>query len=140
MALETISSSKEAKHSALCDSMKRVLGMVNSGQGGNQPRKILEPLPLTCETRNEKLMIASLDCISRLWLFHHKVTFQRCLLSILLHTITACHTETARNGLSPNSQSSLVTCFVPNHSPNSFWDIWRRNRQSPQKRKAAANP
>jgi brefeldin A-inhibited guanine nucleotide-exchange protein len=66
-ALETISASKEAKRSApLRDSVKRALEMVRSGQGGDRPREIFEPLRLACETRNEKLMIASLDCISKL--------------------------------------------------------------------------
>ena len=66
-ALETISASKEAKRSApLRDSVKLALEMVRSGQGGDKPRDIFEPLRLACETRNEKLMIASLDCISKL--------------------------------------------------------------------------
>ncbi|KAI0353492.1 Sec7-domain-containing protein [Trametes cingulata] len=66
-ALETIAASKEAKRSApLRDSVQRALEMVKSGQGGDRPREIFEPLRLACETRNEKLMIASLDCISKL--------------------------------------------------------------------------
>ncbi|KAI9069221.1 Sec7-domain-containing protein [Trametes sanguinea] len=66
-ALETIAASKEAKRSSpLRDSVQRALEMVKSGQGGDRPREIFEPLRLACETRNEKLMIASLDCISKL--------------------------------------------------------------------------
>ena len=66
-ALETIAASKEAKRSApLRESVRRALEMVKSGLGGDQPREIFEPLRLACETRNEKLMIASLDCISKL--------------------------------------------------------------------------
>ncbi|KAI0368107.1 Sec7-domain-containing protein [Pilatotrama ljubarskyi] len=66
-ALETIAASKEAKRSVpLRDSVQRALEMVKSGQGGDRPRDIFEPLRLACETRNEKLMIASLDCISKL--------------------------------------------------------------------------
>jgi len=66
-ALETILSSREAKRSAeLCESAQHALEMVRSGQGGDRPREIFEPLRLACETRNEKLMIASLDCISKL--------------------------------------------------------------------------
>ncbi|KAI9001407.1 hypothetical protein BD414DRAFT_431927 [Trametes punicea] len=66
-ALETIAASKEAKRSPpLRDSVQRALEMVRSGQGGDRPREIFEPLRLACETRNEKLMIASLDCISKL--------------------------------------------------------------------------
>lgn len=66
-ALETIAASREAKRSApLRESVQRALDMVKSGQGGDRPREIFEPLRLACETRNEKLMIASLDCISKL--------------------------------------------------------------------------
>ncbi|KAF8591584.1 Sec7-domain-containing protein [Ramaria rubella] len=66
-ALDTIVASREAKKSsALRDSTQRALEMVRAGQGGGQPRDIFEPLKLACETRSEKLMIASLDCISKL--------------------------------------------------------------------------
>ncbi|KZT24537.1 hypothetical protein NEOLEDRAFT_1094323 [Neolentinus lepideus HHB14362 ss-1] len=66
-ALETIATSKEARRSApLRDSVKRALDMVHAGEGGDRPREIFEPLRLACETRNEKLMVTSLDCISKL--------------------------------------------------------------------------
>ncbi|TFK55672.1 hypothetical protein OE88DRAFT_1652091 [Heliocybe sulcata] len=66
-ALETIAASKDAKRSApLRDSVKRALDMVHAGEGGDRPREIFEPLRLACETRNEKLMVTSLDCISKL--------------------------------------------------------------------------
>ncbi|KAJ6539319.1 hypothetical protein B0H19DRAFT_1178426 [Mycena capillaripes] len=66
-ALETIAASKEAKRSPpLRDSTQRALEMLRANQGGDRPREIFEPLRLACETRNEKLMIASLDCISKL--------------------------------------------------------------------------
>ncbi len=66
-ALEIIANSREAKRSApLKESVEHALNMVRSGQGGDKPREIFEPLRLACETRSEKLMIASLDCISKL--------------------------------------------------------------------------
>ncbi|KAF8231895.1 hypothetical protein L208DRAFT_1361758 [Tricholoma matsutake] len=66
-ALDAIAASKEAKRSApLRDSTHKALEMIRSNQAGDHPRKILEPLRLACETRSEKLMIASLDCISKL--------------------------------------------------------------------------
>ncbi|KAK0190769.1 hypothetical protein F5146DRAFT_1137595 [Armillaria mellea] len=66
-ALETIAASKDAKRSApLRESTQRALEMIRSEQGGDRPREIFEPLRLACETRTEKLMIASLDCISKL--------------------------------------------------------------------------
>ncbi|GLB33776.1 putative sec7 [Lyophyllum shimeji] len=66
-ALETIAASKEAKRSApLRESTQKALEMIRADQGGDRPREIFEPLRLACETKNEKLMIASLDCISKL--------------------------------------------------------------------------
>ncbi|KAF8897505.1 sec7 guanine nucleotide exchange factor [Infundibulicybe gibba] len=66
-ALDIIAASKEAKRSAqLRDSTRHALELVRSNEGGSRPREIFEPLRLACETRNEKLMIASLDCISKL--------------------------------------------------------------------------
>ena len=66
-ALETIASSKEAKRSVqIRESTQRALELIRSNQAGDRPREIFEPLRLACETRNEKLMIASLDCISKL--------------------------------------------------------------------------
>ena len=66
-ALETIASSKEARRSVpIRESTQRALDLIRSNQGGDRPREIFEPLRLACETRNEKLMIASLDCISKL--------------------------------------------------------------------------
>ena len=66
-ALETIAASREAKKSApLKEAVERALTLVRAGEGGDQPRVIFEPLRLACETGNEKLMIASLDCISKL--------------------------------------------------------------------------
>ena len=66
-ALETIASSKEARRSVpIRESTQRALQLIRSNQGGDRPREIFEPLRLACETRNEKLMIASLDCISKL--------------------------------------------------------------------------
>ncbi|KAG8996852.1 guanine nucleotide exchange protein for ADP-robosylation factor [Tulasnella sp. JGI-2019a] len=66
-ALETIVASKEAKRSPqLKESATSALEMIRNGQGGDRPREIFEPLRLACETKNEKLQIASLDCISKL--------------------------------------------------------------------------
>lgn len=66
-ALETIAASREAKRSApLKEAVDKALNMIKSGQGGDKPREIFEPLRLACETGNEKLQIASLDCISKL--------------------------------------------------------------------------
>ena len=66
-ALDTIAASREAKRSTpLRESTQKALELIRADQGGDRPREIFEPLRLACETRNEKLMIASLDCISKL--------------------------------------------------------------------------
>ncbi|KAG9017973.1 guanine nucleotide exchange protein for ADP-robosylation factor [Tulasnella sp. 427] len=66
-SLETIVASKEAKRSPqLRESATAALEMIRNGQGGDRPREIFEPLRLACDTKNEKLMIASLDCIQKL--------------------------------------------------------------------------
>lgn len=65
-ALETIASSREAKKGPLKDAVEKALNLLRSGEGGDKPRDIFEPLRLACETHNEKLQIASLDCISKL--------------------------------------------------------------------------
>ncbi|PWN50495.1 hypothetical protein IE53DRAFT_368864 [Violaceomyces palustris] len=71
-ALETIASSKEAKKSKeLKESATRALEMVraaSSGQGDAMldPKLVFEPLRLACATRNNNLMVTSLDCIGKL--------------------------------------------------------------------------
>ncbi|KAG2013698.1 Sec7 domain-containing protein [Coprinopsis cinerea AmutBmut pab1-1] len=66
-ALETIASSKEAKRSApLREGIQKALELIQTNQAIDHAREILEPLRLACETQNEKLVIASLDCISKL--------------------------------------------------------------------------
>lgn len=66
-ALETIASSKEAKKSQqLRESTQNALELIKANLAGDRPREVFEPLRIACETRNEKLMIASLDCISKL--------------------------------------------------------------------------
>ncbi|KIL70092.1 hypothetical protein M378DRAFT_156145 [Amanita muscaria Koide BX008] len=122
-ALESIAASREAKRSnPLRDSTQRALELVRSGLGGENPREIFEPLRLACETRNEKLMIASLDCISKLISYSFFAEAedqpsnlsspppspsgtdsgingsqthipQPSLVDLVAHTITACHAE-----------------------------------------------
>lgn len=64
-ALDTIAASKEGKRGPLKDSVQTARQLVLEGNIGDY-RKIFEPLRLACETRNEKLMISSLDCIQKL--------------------------------------------------------------------------
>ncbi|KAI1789508.1 hypothetical protein LXA43DRAFT_892718 [Ganoderma leucocontextum] len=141
-ALETIAASKEAKRSApLRESVQRALGMVKSGQGGDKPRDIFEPLRLACETRNEKLMIASLDCISKLISYsffaesstsshapaspppspgpssHHSTSSQAplpapSLVDLVVHTITSCHTESTPETVSLQIVKALLSLVL----------------------------
>jgi brefeldin A-inhibited guanine nucleotide-exchange protein len=68
-ALKTIAASREAKKStSLRETTRRALELVRADHVGDSPREVFEPLRLACEceTRTEKLMIASLDCITKL--------------------------------------------------------------------------
>ena len=129
-AIETIAASCEAKRSApLRESVHIALEMVRAAMGGDRPREIFEPLRLACETRNEKLMVASLDCISKLIFCSFFVeanppehaslpspspgpgarhstssTSQSnlpppSLVDLVVHTITTCHTETTADSV-----------------------------------------
>ena len=141
-ALETILSSKEAKRSPpLRDSAQNALEMVRAGKGGDRPREIFEPLRLACETRSEKLMIASLDCISKLisYSFFAEETSAPFLLSpppsptlqgrrsmsgsqsnipqpslvdLVVHTITACHIETTPETVSLQVVKALLALIL----------------------------
>jgi brefeldin A-inhibited guanine nucleotide-exchange protein len=139
-ALETIASSKEARRSApLRESTQRALELIRSNQAGNQPREIFEPLRLACETRNEKLMIASLDCISKLISYSffeddgtsvHALpspppspqpgkgpgtTPLPSLVDLVAHTITSCHSETTPDAVSLQIVKALLA-LVLSHS------------------------
>lgn len=140
-ALETIANSREAKRSApLKDSVQRALDLVRSGEGGERPREIFEPLRLACETKNEKLMIASLDCISKLISYsffvddspHHGFTspppspggpngrqsasnqggYEPSLVDNVVHTITSCHTESSPETVSLQIVKALLALVL----------------------------
>lgn len=141
-ALETILSSKEAKRSLpLRDSAQNALEMVRVGKGGDKPREIFEPLRLACETRSEKLMIASLDCISKLisYSFFAEESSapllpspppspalkgrrsmsgsqsnipQPSLVDLVVHTITACHGETTPETVSLQVVKALLALIL----------------------------
>lgn len=142
-ALETIAASKEAKRSApLRESVQRALELAKSGQGGDRPREIFEPLRLACETRNEKLMIASLDCISKLISYsffventdsqplpspppspaangRHSISTGSnvnlpaiSLVDVVVHTITSCHSETTPDPVSLQIVKALLALVL----------------------------
>ncbi len=140
-ALETIAASKDAKRSApLRESTANALEMLRAGQGGDRPRDIFEPLRLACETKNEKLMIASLDCISKLisYSFFADTTpsvlpspppsphltgrtssrtsqsdsAPASLVDLVVHTITACHLETTPETVSLQIVKALLALVL----------------------------
>ena len=136
-ALETIASSKEARRSVpLRESAQRALELIHANEAGDQPREIFEPLRLACETRNEKLMVASLDCISKLIsysFFEDDGTSVHALPSpppspqpgkvlgsaplpslvdLVAHTITACHSETTPDAVSLQIVKALLALVL----------------------------
>jgi len=142
-ALETILASKEAKRStALRESAQKALEMIRAGQGGDRPRDIFEPLRLACETRSEKLMIASLDCISKLISYSffveassaqalsspppspslqgrnsisgasHSSLPQPSLVDLVVHTITTCHSEASPETVSLQVVKALLSLVL----------------------------
>ncbi|KAH9483049.1 Protein transport protein sec71 [Psilocybe cubensis] len=142
-ALETIASSKEARRSTpLRESTQKALDLIRSNQGGDRPREIFEPLRLACETRNEKLMIASLDCISKLISYSffteddqgsyalpspppspnparnrssggsQGATPLPSLVDLVANTITSCHTETTPDSVSLQIVKALLSLVL----------------------------
>jgi brefeldin A-inhibited guanine nucleotide-exchange protein len=139
-ALETIAASREAKKSTpLRESTHRALELVRADLAGDQPRDIFEPLRLACETRSEKLMIASLDCITKL-ISHsffaddssaqlasipspppspgpgrrdsHSNIPEPSLVDLVVHTITSCHTETSPDAVSLQVVRALLSLVL----------------------------
>ncbi|KAI0296118.1 Sec7-domain-containing protein [Multifurca ochricompacta] len=139
-ALETIAASREAKKSApLRECAHRALELVRADLAGDQPHEIFEPLRLACETRSEKLMIASLDCITKL-ISHsffiddsspHLASLpspppspgpgrrdsnssipEPSLVDLVVHTITSCHTETSPDAVSLQVVRALLALVL----------------------------
>ncbi|EKM59125.1 uncharacterized protein PHACADRAFT_113382 [Phanerochaete carnosa HHB-10118-sp] len=141
-ALETIAASRDAKRSQpLRESVQRALEMVKRGEGGDRPREIFEPLRLACETRNEKLMIASLDCISKLISYSFFAETGQpsqglpspppspgpgtrpstssashppggSLVDLVVHTITSCHSESTPETVSLQIVKALLALVL----------------------------
>lgn len=142
-SLETIVASKEAKRSPqLKESATAALEMIRNGQGGDRPREIFEPLRLACDTKNEKLMIASLDCIQKLIsysFFAETVnpalqqemssvspppspttaasttgSAPMSLADLVTHTITAAYTESTPDSVSLQIVKALLSLVLSN--------------------------
>ncbi|KAG7096991.1 hypothetical protein E1B28_004386 [Marasmius oreades] len=141
-ALETIASSKEAKRSTtLRESTQHALELIRNDQGGDRPREVFEPLRLACETRNDKLMIASLDCISKLISYSffaeppsNQLNYSSpppspglsgkpstenssSLVDLVTNTIAACHSETTPEAVSLQIVKALLALVL---SPTIF--------------------
>jgi brefeldin A-inhibited guanine nucleotide-exchange protein len=140
-ALEIIANSKEGKRTGpLKDSVQHALELVRAGEGGDKPREIFEPLRLACETKNERLLVASLDCISKLISYsfflesspdgHHLASppvspgqaagasqesiMEPSLVDAVVHTITSCHAENTPDPVSLQIVKSLLALILSN--------------------------
>lgn len=136
-ALDTIAASKEAKKSQpLREAVEHALDMLKQGQGADRPRDIFEPLRLACETKNEKLMVASLDCISKLisYSFFAEANpssqpyssppgspsasttgVNSSLADLVTHTITSCYTESTPDTVSLQIVKALLSTVLSPH-------------------------
>ena len=100
--LQTIANSKEARRSPpLLQAANRALELCQTNVAFSRPREIFEPLRLACETRLEKLVIPSLDLLSKL--ISHSF-FQEPngpppneppIADLIAHSITICYVESS---------------------------------------------
>jgi hypothetical protein len=133
-ALKTILNSKEAKRSQpLMTATTAALELVNAGKAAEKPRDIFEPLRLACETGNEKLLVASLDCTAKLISYGFFVdpnaspmnnqsqyasppgsptgstaTLPTSLADLVTHTITASYNESTPDAVSLQIVKALL--------------------------------
>ena len=136
-ALDTIIQSKEAKRSQhLRDATEHALNMLRHGLGADKPREIFEPLRLACETKNDKLQIASLDCIAKLTAYAFFVeaaphanayasppgspsasttNLPTSLADIVTHTVTNCYTESTPDTVSLQIVKALLALVLSPH-------------------------
>ncbi|KIY51634.1 Sec7-domain-containing protein [Fistulina hepatica ATCC 64428] len=135
-ALEMIAGSREARRSApLRDSTQHALQIIRANNAEHAERQVFEPLRLACETRSEKLMIASLDCISKLIAYsffdEEQGTSEPVVLSeheddgntdsgpsggtlieLVVNTITACHSENTPEAVSLQIVKALLSLVL----------------------------
>lgn len=136
-ALDVILQSKEAKRSQhLRDATEHALNMLRQGLGADRPREIFEPLRLACETKNDKLQVASLDCIAKLtaYAFFVEATshpnayasppgspsasaanLPTSLADIVTHTVTNCYTESTPDAVSLQIVKALLALVLSPH-------------------------
>jgi brefeldin A-inhibited guanine nucleotide-exchange protein len=136
-ALDIIIQSKEAKRSQqLRDTTEHALNMLRQGLGADKPREIFEPLRLACETKNDKLQVASLDCIAKLTAYAFFVdatphtnayasppgspsasttNLHASLADIVTHTITNCYTESTPDTVSLQIVKALLGLVLSPH-------------------------
>ncbi|KAJ9127856.1 hypothetical protein QFC24_000140 [Naganishia onofrii] len=99
--LETIAESKEAKRNpALLQAAQKALDLCKGNDAYSQPRAIVDPLRLACETQSEKLIIASLDLVAKLVshsFFHedYPPEGQPSLADVIAHIVTMSYTESS---------------------------------------------
>ena len=119
-ALDTILDSREAKRStALRDATQRALDMINAENDELiDSRLLFEPLRIACGTRNEKLMVASVDCISKLISYNFFTDTippdhgSLPLPDLIVDTITTAAPETASDAVSLQAVKSLLALVL----------------------------
>ena len=141
--LKMISTSREAKRSpALRDAVAQALALVEAGTTADKPREVFEPLRLACETGNEKLMVTSLDCISKLVSYAffvdpyspttaHPAAYASppgspsastagglptSLADLVTHTITSAYTESTPDAVSLQIVKALLQIVLSPHT------------------------
>jgi len=136
-ALDIIIQSKEAKRSQhLHDATEHALNVLRQGLGAEKRKEIFEPLRLACETKNEKLQVASLDCIAKLtaYAFFVEATphanayasppgspsasatnLPTSLADVVAHTITNCYTESTPDTVSLQIVKALLALVLSPH-------------------------
>lgn len=138
-----ISTSREAKRSPpLRDAVAHALSLVEAGTTAEKPREIFEPLRLACETGSEKLMVTSLDCISKLVSYAFFVDpdspttinqaayasppgspsastaggLPTSLADLVTHTITSAYTESTADAVSLQIVKALLQIVLSPHT------------------------
>ncbi|SHO79354.1 Similar to S.cerevisiae protein SEC7 (Guanine nucleotide exchange factor (GEF) for ADP ribosylation factors) [Malassezia sympodialis ATCC 42132] len=121
-ALETISSSKEARRSKpLKESAVAALDMVKAATSPDStssvldPRVVFEPLRLACETKSVSLQASALDCIAKLVsyaFFAEDDPNESALADLVVDTVCDCFGDQMDERVSVQIVKALLACVL----------------------------
>lgn len=121
-ALETISSSKEARRSKpLKESAVAALDMVKAATSPEaasavlDPRVVFEPLRLACETKSVSLQASALDCIAKLVsyaFFAEDDPSESTLADLVVDTVCDCFGDQVDERVSVQIVKALLACVL----------------------------